>query len=439
MRRLLSARLLAGLLLAGLILPSAAAAAPPPDAVAKKDAGDKLREAGDFPAARRSYLAALDIAPGWAAAHNELGSLAFLESDLPGAIVQFRKAVAAEPAFALAQYNLGFASRKTGDYRAAVEAYLAYTRLKPEDPDGVYGLAESYLAVGDRAGAARAYEQYAAMEKRESEREYVEKALARVVQLKAELAAAVVPATPASAPILHLGAPDPATSAKKMAEGDAWLRQNKAREALFAYQDAVAADPKSPDALFRVGLAYAHLGYFPEAIQRWQKVIDDPTSSAELRQRARTNLDKAREKLAGKGSSAIPPPTAAAPTTPPSDALVLGKQKYDEANALYVQRKYADAIGLYDLALKLRPGWANAHVGRGNALLGAGKAALAKVDFEQATALAPGSAAPLFGLAMASERLGETAKAKALYGRYAASTAPDATADLKKRAADKAR
>lgn len=435
-------RLLAGTLLAVLLTSATGArASPPPDAVARKEAGDKLREAGDFPAARRAYLAALDIAPGWASAHNELGSLAFLENDLPGAIVQFRKAVAAEPDFALAQYNLGFASRKSGDFPAAVEAYLAYSRLKPEDPDGVYGLAESYLAVGDRAGAAKAYARYAEMEKRESEREYVEKALARVAELNAELAAAAksTPATPAVGPIPRLAAPDPALATRKMAEGDAWLRQNKAREALFAYQDAVAADPKLPDALFRVGLAYAHLGYFPEAIQRWQKVIDDPTSSAELRQRARTNLDTARAKLSGKGPGAIPPPSGPPPATPAPDALVLGKQKYDEANALYVKRQYAEAIALYDLALKLRPGWANAHVGRGNAQLGLGKAALAKVDFEQATALAPGSAAPLFGLAMACERLGETARAKELYGRYAVSTSPDATPDLKKRAADKAR
>ena len=57
-----------------------------------------------------------------------------------------------------------------------------------------------------------------------------------------------------------------------MAEGDKLWAEKKYREASFAYQDAVNADPSGIEALFKLGIAYAVLGYYSQAIDKWTLV-----------------------------------------------------------------------------------------------------------------------------------------------------------------------
>ena len=427
MRALPSLFLCAALLAAS----PALAAAPKPEAVARKEAGDKLRDAGDVAGARAAYQEAVSLSPGYAAALNELGSLAFAAGEIPAAVAKFKEAIAADRSYALAYYNLGYASRKAGAYDAAAEAYGRYVALKPEDPDGYYGLAESHAARGDRPNAIAAYEQYARRERRESEKPYVEKALAKAAELKKLEEASRGSVGPPKVP----PGGDPQLALRKMAEGDQWIKQGKHREALFAYQDAVAANPKSPDALFRLGLAYAFLGYYPEAIQRWRTVLDDPKASEELKSRARTNLHKPP---ANRGARAAAPAGGGGTGAAAAAAGGAARGHYEKGNELFGARQYGPAVEAYSKAIEVKGDYAFAYVGRGNARIGLGKLAEAKADLEKAHELAPTAASPLYGLAVVHERLGDPAKAKTFYRLYAASTAPDASASLKAAAEKKA-
>ena len=60
-------------------------------------------------------------------------------------------------------------------------------------------------------------------------------------------------------------------SARKVAEGNKFWDEKKYREASFSFQDAVNADPNNVEALFKLGNAYAVLGYYSQAIEKWNR------------------------------------------------------------------------------------------------------------------------------------------------------------------------
>lgn len=106
-----------------------------------------------------------------------------------------------------ALYNLAFAQRKLGKCDKALKTYLAYAEAAPEDPDPYYGMGLCYLDLKDHESALRVFGAYIAKEKRESQREWVERARVQIAALGSGTPLAAAPATPAPA------TPAPATPA----------------------------------------------------------------------------------------------------------------------------------------------------------------------------------------------------------------------------------
>jgi len=92
------------------------------------------------------------------------------------AITVFRAAVAKNPDYPLAWYELGFALRLKGRMPEAVDAYERYIKLRPNDPDPYYGLARALQKLGKKDAALKAYQTYVAMEKRPTERKWIDAA-----------------------------------------------------------------------------------------------------------------------------------------------------------------------------------------------------------------------------------------------------------------------
>ena len=99
------------------------------------------------------------------------------------AIDAFKAAVDKNPGYALAWYDLAFALRARGKLPEAVDAYQRYIKLKPTDPDPYYGLGRALQHLGRNADARRAYETYVAMEKRPSEKRWVDSARSQLQTL----------------------------------------------------------------------------------------------------------------------------------------------------------------------------------------------------------------------------------------------------------------
>ncbi|GMU62195.1 MAG: hypothetical protein AMXMBFR34_39580 [Myxococcaceae bacterium] len=421
-------------------LVAVAAVSPSPAAKAAFDKGEKALEAQKYDEAVAAYQDALKATPHYAAALNGMGSALFKQKKADEAITQFKAATAADPSFKLAWFNLGYATRKTQDFATAAAAYEKYTALDPNDPDGFYGLGESYKQLGQNEKAIKAYEAYLAKEKRPSEQKWIDRAKESIAQLKA--APAPAPVAAAAAPVEAAAAPAPApaaapptgamasAAAQKMAEGDKHWAEKKYREASFAYQDAVNADPNNVEALFKLGNAYAVLGYYSQAIDRWtkvQQVSPDPS----VRKSAADNIARAQQKMAQAGGATPQEANKPPGSGPVADSTrTQARQHYETGVQLIGQRRYGEALASLNECLRLEPALTVGYIARGSTLIGLRRFAEAAVDYQYALKLDPSLSSPLYGLAEAYRGMNRVDDARGYYQKYVASSAPDVRPEL---------
>ncbi len=424
MRRTFAAALAAVTLAAG--VPAAAQQAASDQVTSLLEQAQRLKAAGDKAGAEATYRQALQLAPRNAVAHNEIGTLLYGRHQVNDAVAEFQAATQGDPNYKLAWFNLGYALRKHDRCSEAIPVYQRYVQLATNDPDGIWGLAECYRKTGENAQAAAQYQAYARMETRPSEQRYVQQALAYAQQLSVPAAPAEPqPAAPAAAPTpapVAVPAPAPAQSPADayIARGDALLARNDFKNGLYAYQDAVRADPNNAMAHFKVGVAYAQLGYYPQAVDEWNRVLAiDPNNVG-----ARENIQRAQQRMGvaeQQAQTAAPPPNV-----DPAQAQQLSKQDYDQAVQLIQARRYQDAVTSLTQAIQLRPDFSVAYVARGSAMVGLGRFQDAVQDYLHGLSLNGNQAAPLFGLGEAYRGMGDRARAAKYYQECADSTAPDA-------------
>src|SRR5438067_1388631 len=360
-----------------------------------------------------TLLAASNVTDG--GLQRELGKTLFKQGRVEEAITRFQAAVKLNPDDTVAWYNLAYANRKAQHFEQAADAYSKYTAMQPDDPDGWFGFGESLRQTGKPAEAVKAYETYMVKERRESEQKWVDEAKARIIELRNAPATAAAPAAKEKEP--------EKPSAQLVKKGDAAFAAKDFRNALFAYQDAIIADPKNVEALVKAGGTYTKMGHDPEAIGQWNKALQlDPQN-----QIARDGIAAATERskaLAGTPKTAeLPPPVRIDENA--------ARTHYTTGVGLVRERKYDDAIAELDKALKAKPGFAVALVARGSARIGQGRFQDAIADYTAAQKADPSLASPLFGLAEAFRAMGQNEKAADLYRQFAASKAPDADPGLK--------
>jgi tetratricopeptide (TPR) repeat protein len=427
-------------------LSASAAVTPSAAARAAFEKGEKALEAQRYDEAIAAYQDALKATPNYAAALNGLGSALFKQKKSEEAIVQFKAATVADPSFKLAWFNLGYATRKAQDFATAAQAYEKYTALDPNDPDGYYGLGESYKALGQTEKAIKAYETYLAKEKRPSEQKWIDRAKESIAQLKAVPPVAPAPvAAPAPAAEANpppAAAPPPtgamgSAAAQKLAEGDALWAEKKYREASFAYQDAVNADPNNVEALFKLGNAYAVLGYYSQAIDRWTRV-QQLSPDAAVRKSAADNIARAQQKMSQAGGATPQEANKPPGSGPVADSTrTQARQHYETGVQLIGQRRYGEALASLNECLRLEPALTVGYIARGSALIGLRRFAEAAVDYQYALKLDPTLSSPLYGLAEAYRGMNRIDDARGYYQRYVASSAPDVRPELQTDARNK--
>jgi tetratricopeptide (TPR) repeat protein len=90
------------------------------------------------------YQRALELDPGHAPAHINLGTLFYNRQDYASAELHYRKAVEADPRYALAYFDLGNVLDETGRVQQAIEAYQSAIALAPTYADAHYNLALAF-------------------------------------------------------------------------------------------------------------------------------------------------------------------------------------------------------------------------------------------------------------------------------------------------------
>ncbi len=96
---------------------------------------------------------ALQADPGLAAAHTNLGHLAYQRGDVRGARAAFEAALALDPDQPEARFNLANLVLEAGDHELAVAEYRRVLQLAPDFADAHYNLAVALERLGGRAQA----------------------------------------------------------------------------------------------------------------------------------------------------------------------------------------------------------------------------------------------------------------------------------------------
>jgi len=105
--------------------------------------------------ALESYRQALEIDPGHAQAHVNLGRLLHVRGDLDGALRHYEQALARDPRDPTAQFNLGVVQQDRGNVPAALEAYRRALAIDAGNADAHYNLAGLYERLGRKTEALR--------------------------------------------------------------------------------------------------------------------------------------------------------------------------------------------------------------------------------------------------------------------------------------------
>ena len=119
------------------------------DAIAEKQYGRALLEAGRLDEARLHFNNALRINPGYSDARNNLGQVFLKEGKLNEAIECFNKALQSGAAREDAYINLGAAYNQLGKYDLAIQNWSKAAELKPDNADVLNNLAWLLAAASD--------------------------------------------------------------------------------------------------------------------------------------------------------------------------------------------------------------------------------------------------------------------------------------------------
>ncbi|WP_163868364.1 tetratricopeptide repeat protein [Myxococcus eversor] len=245
------------------------------------------------------------------------------------------------------------------------------------------------------------------------------------------------PSTRAASDVSQERTSNPALAAARIRDGDALMKERRYREAAFAFLDASHADAGHVEALFKLGNALAVLGYYGQAVEKWETATR-LTQDTAIRQSAQDNITRARAKLAQVGAS--PQAAGQAPGSGPvaDPTRAQARRAYEQGVQRIGARDFATALTHLTLAIQLEPMLAVAYTARGSANIGLRRYAEAAADYQFALELEPQSASPLYGLAESYRALGRNAEARGLYERYAASSAADVRVQLQEESRQKA-
>ncbi|MDX2023352.1 MAG: tetratricopeptide repeat protein [Deltaproteobacteria bacterium] len=106
------------------------------------------------------YRQALAADPGLAAAHTNLGGLAYRRGDREAARAAFEKSLALDPEQSEARFNLGNLMLEDGDMDLAAAEYRRVLTTNPHFADAHYNLATALEALGSKAQARQHLSEY---------------------------------------------------------------------------------------------------------------------------------------------------------------------------------------------------------------------------------------------------------------------------------------
>ena len=111
-----------------------------------------------------NYKKVLELEPGHAAAHINLGTLFYNRQDYLNSEKHYRLAVEADPRYALGYFDLGNVLDETGHLPEAIRAYKTALQLAPTYADAHYNIALAYEKAREPRMALKHWRAYAKLD-----------------------------------------------------------------------------------------------------------------------------------------------------------------------------------------------------------------------------------------------------------------------------------
>jgi len=112
-----------------------------------------------------AYQRVLELDPGHAAAHINLGTLHYNRQDYKLAEEHYRRAIGIDPRYALAYFDLGNVLDETGRVTDAIQAYHTALQLAPTYADAHYNLALAYEKIKQPRKALKHWQTYVKLDR----------------------------------------------------------------------------------------------------------------------------------------------------------------------------------------------------------------------------------------------------------------------------------
>jgi tetratricopeptide (TPR) repeat protein len=217
---------------------------------------------GDQAGAIAKYKSILQIAPGLAAAYNNLGLLYFQQREYRQAIAVLEKGLKIHPEMPSASAVLGISLYEIGDYKQARPRLEAALRSNPSDNNAQLFLANDLIKLGELEAAARVLQELAHRQPQEQEIFYL---LGKIYMQLSEQA------------LSHLNAIDPNSAYAHEMSGEIMESMKNYDGAVVEYKKAIEMAPLRAGSHYRLGNIYWLLGEWDAAIEQFKaELINDP-------------------------------------------------------------------------------------------------------------------------------------------------------------------
>jgi tetratricopeptide (TPR) repeat protein len=219
---------------------------------------------GDLVEAIAKYESILQIAPGLAAAYNNLGALYLRQHEYEKAVDVLEKGLRVDPKLPSASALLGISLYEMGDYSHARPRLEAALRANPKDSNVELVLANDLIKLGEPEPAASHLQQ---LTQRDPKNQEVWYQLGKVyMQLSVNA-------------LSKLREIDPNSVLVHEISGEIMESMNNFDGALIEYKKAVEMAPQQPGTHYKLGNAYWSLSDWDAATQQFQAELANDSRS----------------------------------------------------------------------------------------------------------------------------------------------------------------
>jgi tetratricopeptide (TPR) repeat protein len=228
------------------------------------DRAVELTKKGRNGAAIAEWEKALELSPGDAKAHSNLGVALVREGRLGEAIAHFQRATTAKPGFGQAHFNLGCALAQTGKWHEAIMSLETAVEINGDFAEARNRLGKALTHEGQFDQAIVQFQK--ALETAPNYDE-AHTNLGNALARKGRFDQAI----PHWQKVLELN-PQHAEAHNNL--GVALVRDGSFDQAIVHFQKALSVDPGYVEAHYNLGRALAGKGKFDEAVMHWQRALD---------------------------------------------------------------------------------------------------------------------------------------------------------------------